>query len=287
MRCEHSAVDLRRSRPSAAGAVYSSCGVFVAALLVCVSVSALLSITPGVAATVPELGTRAISPPARPPRAGELLTRAQAAEAAGDSKRALESYNQAIELEPENLRAHLLRGGLRFKLGQIEGSIRDFDRVIELAPEQEPYLWQRGISLYYAGRLADCARQFESHRWVNGDDVENAAWHFLCVARLHGVAAAGKALLPVGSDPRVPMAEIYGLFAGKVAPAQVLDRARAVRGVGRAQALFYAHLYLGLYAEARDEATRARSHYEQAVAQGFRHYMGEVASVALTISLED
>ena len=35
----------------------------------------------------------------------------------------------------------------------------------------------------YAGRYQDCREQFESHRTVNPDDVENAAWHFLCVAR--------------------------------------------------------------------------------------------------------
>jgi lipoprotein NlpI len=70
-----------------------------------------------------------------------------------------------------------------FENGRFDDSASTFDRVVEAAPSQAPYLWQRGIALYYAKRYIDCQRQFESHRTVNGADVENAAWHFLCVAR--------------------------------------------------------------------------------------------------------
>ena len=40
-----------------------------------------------------------------------------------------------------------------------------------------------GHCAYYAGRLPTAATCLVSHRTVNPDDVENAAWHFLCVAR--------------------------------------------------------------------------------------------------------
>ena len=80
-----------------------------------------------------------------------------------------------------------------------------FDVLAKLIPDEAPQLWQRGIALYYAGRFADCRRQFESHRTVNPDDVENAAWHFLCVARERDAGTGTAALLPVGPDARVPM----------------------------------------------------------------------------------
>ena len=56
--------------------------------------------------------------------------------------------------------------------------------------------WQRGIALYYAGRYQDCREQFESHRTVNPDDVENAAWHFLvcCARRVSGESGSGRFL---------------------------------------------------------------------------------------------
>jgi hypothetical protein len=70
-----------------------------------------------------------------------------------------------------------------FRSGRVAESAAGFDKVAKLAPDYAPQLWQRGIALYYAGRYRDCRAQFESHRTVNPDDVENAAWHFLCVAR--------------------------------------------------------------------------------------------------------
>ena len=104
-------------------------------------------------------------------------------------------------------------------------SVAEFDELARLVPDQAPYLWQRGIAQYYAGRYRECRAQFESHRTVNADDVENAAWHFLCVARAESMAAARAALLPVGPDPRVPMRQIYQMFRGDLSPDQVMAAA--------------------------------------------------------------
>src|SRR3990170_3523701 len=101
-----------------------------------------------------------------------------------------------------------------FEQGRFAESAATFDQVAKMIPQEAPYLWQRGIALYYAGRYADCRRQFESHRTVNPDDVETAAWHFLCVAREQGADKARAALLPVGADPRLPMREVYQMFRG-------------------------------------------------------------------------
>ena len=60
---------------------------------------------------------------------------------------------------------------------------------------------------------------------MNPDDVENAAWHFLCVARAESPAKARAALLPVGPDARVPMREVYQMFRGTLTPEQVLSAA--------------------------------------------------------------
>ncbi len=70
-----------------------------------------------------------------------------------------------------------------FRNGRLAESAAGFDSLARLVPESAPQLWQRGIALYYVGRYKDCRAQFESHRTVNPNDVENAAWHFLCVAR--------------------------------------------------------------------------------------------------------
>jgi lipoprotein NlpI len=163
-----------------------------------------------------------------------------------------------------------------FVRGRIAESTSGFDEVVKLAPAVAPQLWQRGIALYYAGRYDDCRRQFELHRTVNPDDVENAAWHFLCVARAESPQAARTALLPVGPDSRVPMREVYEMFRGTMAADAVLKAAGA-----RPQGRFYAHLYIGLYSEAIGDSARAREHIELAAQPQFADAGGYMHMVAV------
>lgn len=166
-----------------------------------------------------------------------------------------------------------------FERGRIDEAVAGFDKVAELLPEMAPQLWQRGIALYYAGRYEDCRQMFESHRTVNPNDVENAVWHFLCVARLESPEAAEAALLPVGPDGRVPMREVYQMFGGDLAPVQVMTAAG-----DRLSGQFFAHLYLGLYFEAHGNGADALEHIAAAAADRFARvggYMHMVARVHL------
>lgn len=43
---------------------------------------------------------------------------------------------------------------------QVEASVQDFDRALQLSPQMRPYLWQRGLSLYYLGEYQEAAKQF-------------------------------------------------------------------------------------------------------------------------------
>jgi hypothetical protein len=163
-----------------------------------------------------------------------------------------------------------------FKAARIPESVRGFDTVAKAAPNSAPQLWQRGIALYYAGRYKDCREQFESHRTVNPNDVENAAWHFLCVARAANPAEARRALLPVGPDGRVPMREVYTMFRGETTPDVVLERAGQ-----DTEAQFYAHLYIGLYSEATGHRAAALKHITEAAqdryaAGGYMHMVARV-----------
>jgi lipoprotein NlpI len=162
--------------------------------------------------------------------------------------------------------------------GRIPESVAGFDTLARLDPERAPQLWQRGIALYYAGRYKDCRLQFESHRTVNPNDVENAAWHFLCVARGESPQAARAALLPVGPDARAPMRQVYDMFRGTLTPEAVMTAAG-----DRPDAQFYAHLYVGLYAEAVGNTTLALEHIKAAADDRFAlgGYMHSVAKLHL------
>src|SRR5687767_16009639 len=168
-----------------------------------------------------------------------------------------------------------------FEKGRFAESAAAFDELAKAVPELAPQLWQRGITLYYAGRYDDCRRQFESHRTVNPDDVENAVWHFLCVARAESPEKARAAILPVGPDSRVPMRQVYEMFRGSLSPDRVLTAAGS-----RPSGEFFAHLYVGLYYEAlRDK--RALEHIRMAAAARFADaggYMHTVAKVHLLVN---
>lgn len=166
-----------------------------------------------------------------------------------------------------------------FHSGRVVESADGFDRLAKLVPPMAPELWQRGIALYYARRYKDCRAQFEAHRVVNPNDVENAAWHFLCVARAESPQKARARLLPAGPDGRVPMAQIYEMLRGKVTPDEVLAAAGA-----RTDAQFYAHLYVGLYFEAHGKRDLAREHITAASDDRYAAvggYMHRVAKVHL------
>ena len=182
---------------------------------------------------------------------------------------------------PQELFADAVR--LFFAAKPVE-SARVFDQLVLAVPAAEPELWQRGLALYYAERFDDGRKQFELHRGPNPNDVENPAWHFLCVAKLEGPQAARDALLPVGEDPRVPMQEILALFAGRGDEAAVLEAASRGDGETLKNQLCYAHLYLGLYAEVTGNSEKAKHHIVQA-AGPFKmdHYMGKVAVMHATL----
>jgi len=187
----------------------------------------------------------------------------------------------ACRVRAEDAADLVSRGMQKFRANDIAGSLVDFDRATQLEPKSAPQLWQRGISDYYAGKFREGRQQFELHQTVNPHDVENATWHFLCVARVDGLAAAKKSLLKIDTtrDPRVPMAEIYAFYAGRNSKEGVLQ---AAAKEATPEAAMYADLYLGLYYEAAGEKEQARAFLRKAAAAAAPvSYMQDVAKVHL------
>lgn len=183
------------------------------------------------------------------------------------------------------LPAKLFRTGVdAFYQARPKASVEAFDKLIELVPEGKSQLWQRGLSLYYTGDYKAGREQFEEHQKVNTADVENAAWHFICVARAENVEAARKALIPIEGDARIPMKEVHELFAGKGSEAAVLKAAESGEGQDLRNHRCYAHLYLGLYFEALGDEAKAKDHMLKAAKDySMDHYMGICAQVHVKV----
>ena len=54
-------------------------------------------------------------------------------------------------LPAETPRDLMQQGQQAFFDAKIDESLKAFDKLIELVPDAKPQLWQRGLTLYYAG----------------------------------------------------------------------------------------------------------------------------------------
>jgi lipoprotein NlpI len=205
---------------------------------------------------------------AEPKMAAAYFLRGEAHGALRHPHEAIKDFEKAYELDKKFIVAINQRGGERFKLGLINESIADFDAYLKENPKAEAAHWRRGISYYYAGQFTEGAKQFVDGQVEYGADVENAFWHYLCIARKDGVAKARQGILKLtGDDARVPMMRVYDLIQGKAKAEDVIAAAEKadLKGDRKQEALFYAHLYVAL-------------NYE-AVALPISHYMWDVANV--------
>lgn len=175
------------------------------------------------------------------------------------------------------------RGEEHFRNARITECIADFDRELALRPDHAAHHWQRGIALYYAGEYTKGAEQFELHRTANPQDVENAAWHFLCKVREPdgSVEVARQSLIAVTQDARAPMPEIQRMFAGEVRPEAVLQSAARAGKIAQ----FYADLYVGLFYEALGDHSQSIRFLRAAAANPAAKgsYMGDVARVHVAL----
>lgn len=186
---------------------------------------------------------------------------------------------QAAEAAPaQHPQALLDRAGEAFAAGRLETAVEQFDRLAELDPEAAPWLWQRGIALYYLGRFEACAAQFAEYLRVSPDDLESAVWHTACVARDRSLDVARRTMRPPGRDGRVLRAEIYEMFAGRLPASAVIERAGFIAEV----AAFYAYFYGALHAEVAgdpDEAARLLARATEDRFAGLGGFMNVVAHV--------
>jgi lipoprotein NlpI len=195
--------------------------------------------------------------------------------------KAADAFTQALAAAPD-AKVQDRRGDAHLWAGKFAEAVADYDVFLKANPKFAPEHWRRGIALYYAGKFEDGVKQFETHKTVNPQDVENAAWHYLCNVKVVGKEKSQAALIDVTRDARVPMAEIQKLFAGKLKPEDVLAAADKAKGVETTSAQFYAHLYLALWYDAEGDAKKVKEHLTLAVEKNeVPDYMWDVGNVHL------
>jgi hypothetical protein len=134
--------------------------------------------------------------------------------------------------------------------------------------------------LYFARKYKAGVEQFEVHRRVNPNDVENAAWHFLCVAKAESFDKAKSVVLPAPNDPRAPMEEVLQMLStGETDKVIKKMESFPTNTRGRESADFYGNFYLGLYADAAGDRATAKRYMDLSAKDASFSYMGDVARV--------
>jgi lipoprotein NlpI len=234
--------------------------------------------------------THALSPPLPPPetprqpsRRSFLATAASGASAA--------TATLGVSVNPVNAAnlPSVYEGMSAFANNKVEESVAIYDSIIEADPRKKPFLWQRGLSLYYVERYKDGAEQFKTDVAVNPNDTEEQIWHLLCLAKTEGVGsldAARLQKLTVGKDRRPVMRVVQKLFLGETGSEKELI-ALAADTDSKDGEKFYAALYLSLYYESMNDVKSSKDWMTNAVgseyARGYgrRDPMVDVAKVAM------
>ena len=213
------------------------------------------------------------------------ITRFEVASTRGDFKTAQRFISAVAKAKPTVIRYQLYLGDNSFFVGDFNTCIAAYDQAIKLDASLEPQLWQRGLAQFYAGRFEEGVKQFETHQTVNSQDVENAVWHVLCQAKVSSLEAAREKMIAIDSDARVPMREVFEMFAGRMKPKDVMAAAESTTWVADTRLQrYYGHLYVGLYQELIGETAASMKSMQAAVdvcpfPRG--NFMGEVARVHL------
>ena len=212
-----------------------------------------------------------------------LRLRAIRAMQAGESSKAIKAADDLLTRMPNDAATLRLAGDVYLRSGKPKKAAELFDRYLKLDPDALAGLWQRGIALYFAGRYKEGMEQFEVHRRVNPNDVENAAWHFLCVAKAQSFEKAKALVLPAPNDPRPPMEEVLQMLStGDTANVVKKMESYAPNTRARESADFYGNFYLGLYADAAGDQPTAKRYLDLSAKGASYSYMGDVARVYAT-----
>uniref|UniRef100_A0A0G4HC00 Uncharacterized protein n=1 Tax=Chromera velia CCMP2878 TaxID=1169474 RepID=A0A0G4HC00_9ALVE len=196
-------------------------------------------------------------------REGSLTESAEAKE----TETARAQAETDLGLDP---RSYVTRGMERFQKGDIEGSLSDFNLALRLRPPIKPYLWQRGLSLYYAREFQKGAEQFRSDVEVNPSDSEEAVWTFLCEAQVYGFDYARDHMLSVNRDSRDYMRKTLEMFRGTATPAE-LEQLRRKDDIHD----FYGALYLALFYEAKGDPAKSLRYMQQAAGSPYGRRSGD------------
>lgn len=198
----------------------------------------------------------------------------------------IDQRNQQLADSPQNVQLYSSRGDAKFFLGDFAGALADYEKMVELDPQEDRSHWRRGIAYFYNKQYDAAASQFNRYHSFDNVDRENGIWRYLSHFESKGAEAAAKELLKYDKDDREPFGDVYKLFSGEVSGAEILGKITAaeITDSELEKRMFYANLYIGLNEAIHGRNETALKSLEEAAENSWApragygpHYMWHVA----------
>ena len=200
-------------------------------------------------------------------RSGEVGALADKALASNDVDATLAAIAELRKRENISPGTKMEIARVLFGAGAMKDSAEVYDEVLEANPAIKSRLWQRGLALYYADEFEKGVDQFESHQTYNSQDVENSVWHLLCQSRLTSVEEARKTMIHIERDSRIPMKEVFDMFAGTGSPEEVLAACGYEEGKPEISSeIYHGLIYVGLFYEMTGDQAASQKAMTEALA---------------------
>ena len=101
----------------------------------------------------------------------------------GDYDRAIQNYDKAIRLNPEYFIALKNRGAAYVNKGDYQRAMLDYDRALKLNPEHPVVLQTRGILHFFIENYQEAAKDEKEALQAEPGDLYSAIWYYLAQSR--------------------------------------------------------------------------------------------------------
>ena len=104
----------------------------------------------------------------------------------GQLDKAMENYNKAISLDPNDYLAYTNRGVIFDRMGQFDKAIESHNKAIVSNPGDYKAYFNRGLTYDKMGRITDAIEDFQRTLRLNTQDTQVIAWAYNNLGILYG-----------------------------------------------------------------------------------------------------
>ena len=201
----------------------------------------------------------------------------------GDYDRAIENYDKAIRLNPDYFIALKNRGAAYVNKGEYQRALMDYDHALMLNPEHPVVLQTRGILHFFIEDFQTASMDERAALQVDPGDGYSAIWYYLAQSR-GGQSKALTELMEISSGLKLanwpgPVIQVY---LGTAKPDGLLSLAKASNPRFALDRECEANFYLGEFALLNGNRSEAEMLFRAAVASGLStnfEYRGALAEL--------